>query len=140
MKEVCHCQYEQAIAEQEYQLVQQQIHSHISLKEPCQYASFIQSNLLTSIQNRDQQKQLLNEYVTMAEQAQNKLFELYLKSVEEQRDEYKKKLSLYELKFNDKEQRLSSDMIEHIHRRCQKISERIQYIYQYKAQTISTFI
>lgn len=62
--------------------------------------------------------------MNIAEQARSSLFELHLKSAEEQRDQYVKKLSAAEMKLNNKEI-LSSEMVEHIHQRCEKIHQRI---------------
>lgn len=41
MKELCHCQYEQEIAEKQYQQLKDQIQTYNSTKEPDQYLSII---------------------------------------------------------------------------------------------------
>ncbi|CAF4896426.1 unnamed protein product, partial [Rotaria socialis] len=72
------------------------------------------------------------------------LFNMYLKSAEDQREEYKKKhevnikkmdASQHTLNNNEK---LSSTLVQLINERCNKISQRIQYIYKHKRESFQS--
>jgi hypothetical protein len=67
---------------------------------------------------------------------------MYLKSAEKERQEYRKKhedniKKMWYIHHHpiDQNQTISSIMIQLINQRCQKIDERIQCIYKYKAAT-----
>ncbi|CAF4531987.1 unnamed protein product [Rotaria socialis] len=95
-----------------------------------------------SIQNLTVQEALKKQFKEVAIQSRNKLFNLYLESAEDQREEYKKKheanvmkmdASLHTLNNNEK---LSSTFLQLINERCNKISERIKCIYKFKSESI----
>ncbi|CAF0991852.1 unnamed protein product [Didymodactylos carnosus] len=97
---------------------------------------------IDSIQNPEIRRQLFQRYKDIAEQSRLKMFQLYLKTAEEERNRCKKKYDTAEKKMW-MDRRLASDdekippiMINLIEQRCSKMSNRIKCIYQYKAQSI----
>ncbi|CAF2147292.1 unnamed protein product, partial [Rotaria magnacalcarata] len=98
--------------------------------------------LIDSIQNLTVQEALKKQFKEVAIQSRITLFNMYLKSTEDQREEYKKKhaanikkmdASQHTLNQNEK---LSSTFVQLINERCNKISERIKCIYKFKSESI----
>jgi hypothetical protein len=96
---------------------------------------------IDSIQNTHVRHTLLKQFKDIAEQSRTTIFNIYLKSAEDQREQYKEKYEADRKKIlssqhllNDNE-RLSTIMIYLINERCTKISERIKTIYKFKVQS-----
>lgn len=143
MKNLCRCKYQQAISEQECNLLRQQIAYHNLPGQSFDCSSSI-SHCATvdSIQNPEIRRQLMQHYKDIAEQSRLKMFQLYLKTVEEERNKCKKQFDTAQRKMW-MERRMALDnekvppiMINLIEQRCIKMSDRIKCIYQYKAQSI----
>ncbi|CAF4122546.1 unnamed protein product [Adineta steineri] len=132
LKEICQTKYAQEMAEQESRLIKQQM-NYSNLPN--------QSTLIDSIQSIDIRQQLFNEYKEIAVQSRANLFHVYMKSIEDERQEYRKKFEdqmekiqpIHEL-TDDNNPKLSPIMIQLIDQRCQKITERLKCIYRFKAQ------
>ncbi|CAF4885114.1 unnamed protein product [Rotaria socialis] len=79
------------------------------------------------------QKALMKQFKEVAIQSRNALFNMYVKSAEDQREEYKNKHEANVKKINEsqytlnKNEKLSSTLVQLIHERFNKISERIRY-------------
>ncbi|CAF1020403.1 unnamed protein product, partial [Rotaria magnacalcarata] len=141
MKQICQSKYEQETSEQEYEFLKQQI-AHYSLpSQSLACSNIFHSPLFNSIQNIPLREELIQKCKDAAEQGRNNLFNIYLKSAEDQRQEYKKKheanvkkmdASQHTLNNNEK---LSSTLVQLINERCNKISERIQCIYKHKRES-----
>ena len=143
MKELCQSKYEEETAEQEFLLLKQQINYYNSPAQSFERSRIGHDPLINSISNPVIRQQLLQQYKEIAVQTRANIFTLYLKSAEEQRKEYKQKhRTNYEQmqaayhSSNDNE-KISSQMLDLINRRYQKISERIQCIYKFKSQSIN---
>ena len=141
MKQVCQSKYEQETSEQEYHFLKQQIAYYNLPSQSFECSSIAQSLTIDSIQNATIRQQLFKQFKEIAEQSRAALFNFYLQSAEDQREEYKKKydadtqkLYLSKESSNEKE-KISSIMIHLIEERCNKIGERIEYIYKFKAQS-----
>ncbi|CAF2090831.1 unnamed protein product [Rotaria magnacalcarata] len=99
---------------------------------------------IDSIQNLTVQEALMKQFKEVAIQSRITLFNMYLKSAEDQREEYKKKHEVNVKKMNasqhtlNKNEKLSSTFLQLINERCNKISERIQRIYKHKRQTFQS--
>ncbi len=145
MKEICHSKYEQETSEQEYHFLKYQMNYYNnSTNQSFECSPLAQSTklLLDSIQNVDIRQELFQQFKETAEQSRNNLFQVYMKSAEEQRQEYAKK---YEENIKkmwsvhrhpiDKNQTISRIMVQLIDQRIQKMSERIQNIYKFKAKS-----
>jgi hypothetical protein len=141
MKEICQSKYEQETTEQEYHLLKQQMNYYNSSSQSFECSPIAQSTLIDSIQNPIVRQQLFQQYKDIAVQSKANLFHLYMKSAEEQREEYKKKYDdnvkkmWSDYRSRDEKQKMPWMMIELIRQRCQKIGERIQCIYKFKAQS-----
>lgn len=93
--------------------------------------------MIESIENPTVRQELYQQYKEVAEQSRTTLFNIYLKSAEEQREDYKKKYEdQVKQMFCNKNEKLPITMLQLIDQRCQKISERIQCIYKFKTQSI----
>ena len=140
MKQICQSKYEQETIEQEYHFLKQQMNNNHLLNQSVDCSSISQSTAIHSIQNTNIREQLFNQYKDIATQSRRHLFDTYMKSIEDQREQYKKKYQENVKKMwidyysSDKNHQLSSIMIQLINERCQKISERIQCIYKFKRQ------
>lgn len=140
MKQICQSIYEQEISEQEYHFLKQQIAYYNLPSQSFHSSSISHSLLIDSIQNTTVRQTLFKQFKDIAEQSRANLFNIYLKSAEEQREEYKKKYEAdkkilsSQHSLNDNET-LSPIMIHLINERCTKISERIKSIYRFKAQS-----
>ena len=136
MKEMCRDQYEQETAEQEYQLLQRQILQCNSSHPTFECAPIV------PLQTDVQRQQLLDQYQAIAIQSRTTLFEQYLTSAAEQRDTCRKNYEAYVKQMwsdrgaHDGTMKLLLVLIQLIDLRCQKIRERIQCIYQFKAQSL----
>jgi hypothetical protein len=142
MKDLCQCKYQQETTEQEYNLLRQQIAYHNSPDQSFECSFISHCTNMGSIRNPDIQRHLLQQYKDIAEQSRLKMFQLYLKTAEEERNTCKKKYDTAEKKmWMDRRMALDDEkippiMINLIEQRCSKMSDRIKCIYQYKAQSI----
>ena len=93
MKEICQSRYEQETTEQEYQFLKQQITYYNSPSQSFQCSSLAQSILISidSLPNIDVRTQIFNLYKETLTQSKADLFQLYMKSATDEREEYKKK-------------------------------------------------
>ncbi|CAF4673625.1 unnamed protein product, partial [Rotaria socialis] len=88
--------------------------------------------LIDSIQNLTVQEGLKKQFKEVAIQSRIALFNMYLKSAEDQREEYKKKHEANVKKMDasqhtlNKNEKLSSTFVQLINERCNNISERIR--------------
>ena len=144
MKQICQSKYEQETTEQEYQFLKKQIAYYNLPSQSFEFSSIAQSLTIDSIQNATIQQELFKQFKEIAEQSRAALFNVYLQSVEDQREEFKKKYDadtqkMYSSKgsLNEKEN-ISSIMIQLINQRSEKISERIQCIYKFKTESIGS--
>ncbi|CAF3523037.1 unnamed protein product [Rotaria socialis] len=118
MIQICQSQYEQETSEQEYELLKQKI-AYYNLP-----------------------KALKKQFKEVAIQSRITLFNMYLKSAEDQREAYKKKHEANVKKMDasqhtlNKNEKLSSIFLQLINERCNKISERIRCIYKCKSESI----
>jgi len=146
MKELCQSRYEQEAAEQEYQLLLQQMAYHNLPNKSFENSSLAQSlTILDSIQDINLRQQLFNQFKEVAVQGRAKILDLSMKSAKTQREEYKKKhenniqkmFSNYRsTNNNNHDKNLSLIMLELIEQRCDKIGERIECMYKFKGQRI----
>jgi hypothetical protein len=144
MNEVCQSQYEQETTEQELNFLKKQIAYYNLPGQSFQCCSSIaHSPFIDSIENSIVRQELFKQFKEIAEQSRAALFNVYLKSAEDQRKEYKKKyeadvkkMFLSQRSLNDKE-KISSMMIQLINQRCQKINERIKCIYKFKTESFN---
>ncbi|CAF5013944.1 unnamed protein product, partial [Rotaria sp. Silwood1] len=90
-KQLCHRKYEQEITEQELKFLQQQMIYYNSSKQSFENSPIAQSPLINSIENSEIRQELLNRYKAIAEQSKAQLSAFYLKTAEEQRNEFRKK-------------------------------------------------
>jgi len=141
MKQICQSIYEQEITEQEYHFLKQQIAYYNLPHQSFDSSSISHSLCINSIQNTNVRQTLFKQFKDIAEQSRATLFNIYLKSAEDQQEQYKKKYEADRKKtlssqhsLNDNE-RLSPIMIHLINERCTKISERIKSIYRFKVQS-----
>jgi hypothetical protein len=140
MTQVCQSKYEQETTEQEYHFLQQQINYYHLPNQSFESSPIAQSTLIDSIKNLDIRQQLFQQYRDIAEQSRANIFTLYLKSAEEQREEYKNKYDdhIKKMSCNNNNEKLPIIMIQLINQRCNKISERIKCIYKFKIQSIGS--
>ncbi|CAF1289505.1 unnamed protein product [Rotaria sordida] len=142
MKQVCQSNYEKETSEQEYHFLKQQIAYYNLPNQSFECSPIAHCPLINSIQNATIRQELFKQYKEVAEQLRAALFDVYLQSAEDQREEYKKKYEIDEQKMNsskdslDEKERISSIMIHLINQRCNKISERIKCIYNFRSQSI----
>ena len=144
MKILCHSKYEQETSEQEYNFIQQQIAYYNSPNQSFQCSYSSRMKMIGSIPNPNVQRQLSQQYKDIAEQSRLKMFNLYLKTADEEKRRSKKNYEAEEKKMWTDRRAVSGNepiplaMIDLIEQRCKKISDRIEYIYQYKAQSTGT--
>ncbi|CAM4969512.1 unnamed protein product [Rotaria socialis] len=130
-KQLCHSKYEQEMTEQEFNFLQQQIIYYKSPSQSFENSPIAQSRLINSIQNSELQQQLFNQYKQIAVQSKALLLDFYIKTAEEQRNEYRKK-------YNEDVKKMWSDhrtlpdnenislpMLDLINERCKKIDKLI---------------
>lgn len=95
--------------------------------------------LINSIDNETARHLIQKELKEIAELSRTILFNFYLETAADQRKEYKMKYEteinqmLFNQQSNDQTQKLSPIMIQLMNERCEKISERIKYIYKFKS-------
>ncbi|CAF4335471.1 unnamed protein product, partial [Adineta steineri] len=86
------------------------------------------------------QEALMKQFKEVDIQSRITLLNMYLKSAEDQREEYKKKHEANVKKMDasqhtsNNNEKLSSTFVQLINERCNKISERIQSIYKFKLE------
>ena len=142
MIQICESKYEQETSEQEYEFLKQQIAFYNLPSQSFECSKIFQHLSIDSIQNLTIREALMKQFKEVAIQSRNSLFNIYLESAEDQRDEYKKKHEANVKKMDasqhtlDNNEKLSSTFIQLIHERCDKITERIQCIYKYKRQSL----
>lgn len=143
MNRICQSKYEQETAVQEHEFLKKQIAYYQLPNQSYDASPLSHSPLIDSIENPSVRQALQQQLKQIAEQSRASLFNLYLKAAEDQREEYNKK---YETGINqmlsnqhsdDLTQKLSPVIIQLINERCEKISERIKCIYQYKTVSIN---
>ncbi|CAM4934353.1 unnamed protein product [Rotaria socialis] len=143
-EQICQSQYEQETSEQEYEFLKQQIAYYNLPSQSFESSTISHHPIIDSIQNLSAQEALMKQFKEVAIQSRITLFNIYLKSAEDQREEYKKKheanikkmdASQHALNQNEK---LSSTFVELINERCNKISDRIQCIYKHKRETFQS--
>ncbi|CAF4775591.1 unnamed protein product [Rotaria socialis] len=140
MKQICESKYEQETSEQEYEFLKQQIAYYNLPSQSFESSTIAHHPFIDSIQNLTVREALKKQFKEVAIQSRNAVFNMYLKSAEDQREEYKKKHELNIKKIDasqhtlNQNEKLSSTFVQLINERCNKISERIQCIYKYKRQ------
>jgi tRNA(Ile)-lysidine synthase TilS/MesJ len=146
MKDVCESRYTQEMSKQQYQDLTHQMNFYDTPSNLTFECSPLKctTKMLEMIENTDLRQQLLRQFKTSAEQARNDLFQFRIKYVEEEANEYSSKheeimrrMSSIHDQTIDAAQSISSVLVQIILQRSEKISERIQCIYRYQAQ--STF-
>lgn len=143
MTEICQSKYEQDTSEQECHFLKQQI-THYNLPSQSFESSPVSHSclMLDSIQNLTVREKLLKQFEEVAVQSRINLFDIYLQSAEDQREEYKKKHEINVNKMNvsqhtlNSNEKLSSTLIQLINERCNKISERITCVYKFKYKSL----
>jgi len=142
MKNLCSSKYAQETAEQEVNLLQQKINYYNSPAQSFESSTLAQVTLIDSIQNATIRQQLFNRYKETTEKFKAKMFALYMKTAEDQRDEFNQKYEADVKKmWSDRRsfpenEKIPLIMIELIEQRCKKISERIKCIYKFKVQSM----
>lgn len=142
MIQICESKYEQETSEQEYEFLKQQIAFYNLPSQSFECSKICHHLSIDSIQNLTIREALMKQFKEVAIQSRNSLFNIYLESAEDQRDEYKKKHEANVKKIDasqhtlDNNEKLSSTLVQLIHERCNKICERIQCIYKYKRQSL----
>ncbi|CAF1628465.1 unnamed protein product [Rotaria magnacalcarata] len=142
MAGICQSKYEQEISEQEYELLKTQITCYNSPNQSLACSNIFHCPLFNSIQNIPLREELIQKCKDVAEQGRNNLFNVYFRSAEDQREEYKKKHKINLEKLNasqytlNQNEKLSSIFVQLIDERCNKICERIQCIYKFKFESL----
>ncbi|CAF2053209.1 unnamed protein product [Rotaria magnacalcarata] len=140
MIQICQSQYEQETSEQEYELLKQKIAYYNLPSQSFECSTISHHPLIDSIQNLTVQEALKKQFKEVAIQSRIALFNLYLESAEDQREEYKKKHEANVMKINasqhtsNNNEKLSSTFVQLINERCNQIGERIQSIYKFKLE------
>ena len=146
MKQICQSKYKQETAEQEYQLLNQQIADCYLPSQSFENSPMAQSLNIDSVSDVNLRQQLFNQYKGIAVQSRAKLFHINMTSAQAQREEYTKKYEESVQKMwsdyqsSNDNQKLSSAMIQLINQCCDKIGERIKCVYKFKAQSIQSSI
>ena len=131
LTDVCKVKYALTLLEQESRSLTEQM---------AHYNSLDQSKLWDFTPNVDAGEQLLHQYKQIALEARAQLFELYRRSIKEEKSEYINKHNdlMKEMWWNyhsdDINHQMSVNMIELIDKRCQVIQHRLQCIYNFKKQ------
>jgi hypothetical protein len=140
MKELGQSKYEQETTEQEVNFLKQQITYYNSSSQSFERSPIAHDPLINSIQNPDIRQQLIQQYTEIAQLSRANIFTLYMKTAEEQQEDYKKKHDTNVKKMwnayhsSSDNEKISPKMLDLIHQRCMKISERIKCIYKFKYQ------
>ncbi|CAF5018674.1 unnamed protein product [Rotaria magnacalcarata] len=151
MKQICQSKYEQETSEQEYEFLKEQIAYYNLPSQSFESLTIPHHPFIDSIQNLTIREALVKQFKEVAIQSRIALFNMYLKSAEDQRDEYKKKheVNIKKHEVNIKKmgasqdalnnnEKLSSTFVQLINERCNKISESIQYIYKHKRESFQS--
>ncbi|CAF2147098.1 unnamed protein product [Rotaria magnacalcarata] len=151
MKQICQSKYEQETSEQEYEFLKEQIAYYNLPSQSFESLTIPHHPFIDSIQNLTIREALMKQFKEVAIQSRIALFNMYLKSAEDQRDEYKKKheVNIKKHEVNIKKmgasqdalnnnEKLSSTFVQLINERCNKISESIQYIYKHKRESFQS--
>ncbi|CAF4660270.1 unnamed protein product [Rotaria sp. Silwood1] len=144
MREICEIKHAQETTQQEYDFLQKQIAYYSSPSQSFDASLIGSSSIIDSVDDEYLRKELFGKYKDIAEQYRTTLFNMYLKSAEEQRKEYKKKLDdcvqqMYSSQNAlNENQRLTSIMVQLITQRCDRISEHIKCVYEFKAQSMAS--
>ncbi|CAF4406564.1 unnamed protein product, partial [Rotaria magnacalcarata] len=142
MAEICQSKYEQETSEQEYGFLKEQISYYNLPSQSLTCSNIFNGPLFNSIQNIPLREELIQKCKDVAEQGRNNLFNIYFRSAEDQREEYKKKHEINVKKMNESQytlnqnEKLSSILIQLINERCNKIGERIQCIYKFNQNNV----
>ncbi|CAF1613165.1 unnamed protein product, partial [Rotaria magnacalcarata] len=91
MIHICQSKYEQETSEQEYEFLKQKIAYYNLPSQSFECSTISRYPLIDSIQNLTVQEALKKQFKEVAIQSRITLFNMYLKSAEDQREEYKKK-------------------------------------------------
>ncbi|CAF4976418.1 unnamed protein product [Rotaria magnacalcarata] len=140
MKQICQSKYEQETSEHEYEFLEQQIAYYNLPSQSFECSTISHHPSIDSIQNLTIREALMKQFKEVAIQSRNALFNLYLESAEDQREEYQKKHEASVKKMDasqrtlNENEKLSSTLVQLINERCNKISERIQSIYKFKLE------
>ncbi|CAF3433559.1 unnamed protein product [Rotaria socialis] len=140
MKQICQSKYEQETSEQEYEFLNQQIAYYNLPSQSFESSTISHHPSIDSIQNLTIREALMKQFKEVAIQSRIALFNLYLESAEDQREEYKKKHEANVMKINasqhtsNNNEKLSSTFVQLINERCNQIGERIQSIYKFKLE------
>ncbi|CAM4976341.1 unnamed protein product [Rotaria socialis] len=140
MKQICQSKYEQETSEQEYEFLNQQIAYYNLPSQSFECSTISHHPSIDSIQNLTIREALMKQFKEVAIQSRIALFNLYLESAEDQREEYKKKHEANVMKINasqhtsNNNEKLSSTFVQLINERCNQIGERIQSIYKFKLE------
>ena len=141
MKELCQSKYEQETTEQEVNFLKQQINYYNSSSQSFQSSPIAQDPLINSLQNTEIEQELFQQYRKITEESRANIFALYLNTAEEQREEYKKKHEMNQKQMWDayhstsENEKITARMLDLMHQRSMKISERINCIYKFKIQS-----
>jgi hypothetical protein len=144
MTEICQSKYEQETSEQEYEFLKQQITYYNLPSQSFECSTIYYHPCIDSIQDLNVQEALMKQFKEVAVQSRFNLVNMYLKSAEDQREEYKNKHEANVKKMDasqhtlNKNEKLSSTFVQLINERCNKISERIQCIYKHKRQSFQS--
>ncbi|CAF1561674.1 unnamed protein product [Rotaria magnacalcarata] len=91
MKQICQSKYEQETSEQEYEFLKQQIACYNLPSQSFECSTISHHPFIDSIQYLTVREALMKQFKEVAIQSRNALFNLYLESADDQREEYKKK-------------------------------------------------
>ncbi|CAF5032407.1 unnamed protein product, partial [Rotaria socialis] len=91
MIQICQSKYEQETSEQEYELLKQKIAYYNLPSQSFECSAISHHPSIDSIQNLTIREALKKQFKEVAIQSRITLFNMYLKSAEDQREEYKKK-------------------------------------------------
>ncbi|CAF1257389.1 unnamed protein product [Rotaria magnacalcarata] len=144
MIQICESKYEQETSEQEYEFLKQQIAYYNLPSQSFECSAISYHPFIDSIQNLTVREALKKQFKEVAIQSRITLFNIYLKSAEDQRQEYQKKHEANVKKMNasqhtlNNNEKLSSTLVQLINERCNKISERIQCIYKHKRESFQS--
>ena len=134
LTDVCKVKYALTLLEQESRSLTEQM---------AHYNSLDQSKLWDFTSAVDLGGQLLHQYKQIALEATAELFELYRKSIQEEKTQYTikhddlMKEMWWSYHSDDVNHQMSVNMIELIDKRCQVIQQRLQCIYDFKKQSES---
>lgn len=138
MKEICQSEYEKETTKQELNFLKQQITYYNLPSQSFQCSSIAHSSLIDSIENPILRQELFGEFEQIANQSRTTLFNVYLKSAEDQKQEHKTKHETNVMKMSsvdDHTRKIPQIIVQLINQRCQKINERIQCIYRFKIES-----